>query len=420
MKSSSIDDSGGSASTAERAANASSTRGDSNPPARFERPRVLVVHLSIGGGHSKAATAVANAVKRVQRRAEVALLDLEDVASPLFRAIYKDAYLSLVKSAPRLWGALYSAGLTVRGSGAVPKWLRPRCVGRLAAVVRAFDPHVVLATAAPVSALLGHLIQTGVVRARLAALLTDYHAHPSHLSASVERFLVASTRVAAGLRKLGAPSKAIRVTGIPVDAAFRRTRDPRAARRALGLAPDARVILVMAGALGTGNVSKTIRALDRMRSDAEVVAIAGSNEALEAELRDLRGAGRPHLHPFGYTGMVPQLMAAADLFITKPGGISTTEALCCGLPMVFVDSLQGQEARNQEFFVRSGCAVAVKHKRELASVVDELLGDDTRRATMSERALALALPDAAETVAREVLAMVRPEDANVSAGSRAS
>ncbi|NUN98976.1 MAG: hypothetical protein HUU01_00010 [Saprospiraceae bacterium] len=79
-----------------------------------------------------------------------------------------------------------------------------------------------------------------------------------------------------------------------------------------------------------------------------------------------------------------------------------------------------QEARNQEFFVRAGCAVAVKHKRDLAGVVDALLSDDARRATMSERALGLALPDAAETVAREVLALVRPEDANVSAGSRAS
>lgn len=369
-------------------------------------PRVLVLHLSIGGGHSRAAEAAARAIEKSSRHAEVALLDVQDVASPLFKAIYRDGYLGLVKSAPRLWGALYAAGWRTKRGTAVPQWLRPACVGRLAACVDAFAPDVMVATAAPVSALLSHLRATALARPRLVALLTDYHAHPSHVLPGVDRFLVAAPRVAAALRRLGADPKKIRVTGIPVDEAFAAPVDPDAARATLGVRPDVPVVLVMGGALGSGRILETIRALGSIERPLEILAVAGRNRRVEQELRELRLRGSARLHAFGYTSLVPELMAAANLFVTKPGGVSTTEALAHGLPMVFVDSLHGQESRNRAFFVREGCAVDVRRRRDLAGTVERLLDDEAARSAMSERARAIARPDAAAAVAAEVLAMV--------------
>src|SRR5262245_46996581 len=196
-------------------------------------PRVLVAHLAIGGGHSRAAAAAVRAIRAMAPRAAVADLDITEVATPLFTAIYHDGYLGLVKRLPRLWGALYAAGWRAQRGTAVPQWLRPRCVGRLARVVDSFAPDVVLATAAPASALLSHLKDTGITSARLAALITDYHAHPTHVQSGIDRWLVADNRVAAGLRKPGPNPRRVVGTGIPVGAEFTGPLDRAKARRRL-------------------------------------------------------------------------------------------------------------------------------------------------------------------------------------------
>ncbi len=398
----------GRASTTSRAVEpTSSAHGGSATSAGAAPRRILVAHLSIGGGHGRAADATVKALQRISPRTEVTTLDLAAATSPLFKTIYKDGYLGLVKTLPRVWGAMYSAGWVTRRGSAVPSWLKPRCVGRLAAVVGEFAPDAILATAAPVSALLSHLRETGAMSAPLAALITDYHAHPAHLSPAIDVFCVAGHRVAAGLRKLGAPSDRVRITGIPVEAAFSAPMDPARTRVMLGLDPRAPVVLVMGGALGTGRMIETIRCLARVPGPIEIITVAGKNEELLERLGRVRFDGDTRLHAFGFTDRVPEMMAAATLFVTKPGGMSTTEALCRGLPMVFVDPLRGAESRNLEFFVRGRCAVAVRHKRDLADTVARLLDDDLALASMRKNAERLALPHAADAVAAEVLALAR-------------
>lgn len=375
--------------------------------AASDAPRILLAHLKIGGGHARAAAAAKRALERLAPDAVVADLDIAEVATPLFSAIYHDGYLKLVKSLPSLWGALYAAGWRAQRGTAMPQWLRPRCVGRLASVVRSFAPDVVLATAAPASALFAHLKETEITDARLCALITDYHAHPTHVQPAVDRFLVADTRVAAGLRKLGADKKRIVVTGIPVEAEFEPARDRAKIRRQLGLSNERPVVLVMGGALGSGSMVRVVRDLQLVEPRPQLVVIAGTNRRLEEKLHELKHESPCALEVYGFTSLVPELMAAADLLVTKPGGVSTTEALASHLPMVFVDAIQGAESRNKEFFERAGCACGADSAETLQAVVRGLLRDDARLAAMRKSAAALARPDAALAVARSVLEMAR-------------
>jgi processive 1,2-diacylglycerol beta-glucosyltransferase len=372
-------------------------------PARSNAPRVLLAHLSIGGGHARAAAAAKDALQRRAPRATIADLDIADVATPLFTAIYHDGYLSLVKSLPSLWGALYAAGWRAQRGTAVPQWLRPRCVGRLASVVDKFRPDVILATAAPAAALLAHLKETAITQARLVALITDYHAHPTHVQPAIDRYLAADTRVAAGLRKLGADRRKIAVTGIPVAAEFAPAADRAKLRRRLGLASDKPVVMVMGGALGSGSMLRIVRDLLLVEPRPQLVVIAGRNRSLEERLHQLRATSPCPLEIYGYTSLVPEMMAAADLLVTKPGGVSTTEALVCHLPMIFVDAIQGAESRNKEFFERAGCAIGADSRESLQEVVRELLRDPARLAGMRAAAQKRARPDAADAVASNVL-----------------
>lgn len=372
-----------------------------------DAPRVLLAHLKIGGGHARAAAAAKSALERLAPRATIADLDIGEVATPLFSAIYHDGYLKLVKSLPGLWGALYAAGWRAQRGSAVPQWLRPRCVGRLAGVVRAFAPDVILATAAPASALLSHLKETGITAARLIALITDYHAHPTHVQPSIDRFLVADTRVAAGLRKLGADTRKIRVTGIPVEPEFAPAADRARIRRRLGLQNDRPVVLVMGGALGSGSMVRVVRDLQLVEPRPQLVVIAGKNRRLEEKLHELKHESPCELEVYGYTSLVPELMAAADVLVTKPGGVSTTEALISHLPMIFVDAIQGAESRNKQFFERAGCAVSADSAESIQEVVRELLREPSRLEAMRRAAGVLARPGAAEDVARAVLDLVK-------------
>ncbi len=378
-------------------------RQGSDPPERTTRPRVLLTHLAIGGGHARAAAAAKLALETIAPEAEIADLDIAEVATPLFTAIYHDGYLGLVKSLPRLWGALYAAGWRAQRGSAMPKWLKPRCVGRLAAVVSSFAPDVILATAAPASALLAHLKETGITNARLAALITDYHAHPTHVQSAVDRFLVADTRVAAGLRKLGASREKILVTGIPVEDEFTRPLDAARMRRRLGLETNRPVVLVMGGALGSGHMLRVVRELQLVEPRPQLVVIAGRNRKLEESLHQHRQRSPYPFEIYGYTSLVPELMAAADILVTKPGGVSTTEALVRHLPMVFVDAIHGAESRNRDFFEREGCALSVDTPEKLQPVVRSLLLHDSRRIEMRVAAAKLARPNAAHDVATAVL-----------------
>lgn len=369
--------------------------------------KILVTHLPIGGGHARAAAAAMKSLERLAPRAEIADLDIAKVATPLFNAIYHGAYLGLVKSLPRVWGALYGAGWRAQRGSAMPEWLKPRCVGRLAAVVAALEPDVILATAAPAAALVSHLKDTGVTNARLAALITDYHAHPTHVSRGIDRWLVADKRVAAGLRKLGADRKRIDITGIPVEPEFGTGIDRDRARRRLGLPQESPVVLVMSGALGSGHMVRMVRELMLIAPTPQLVVVAGKNRELEEKLHQLKARSAFPLEVFGYTSLVPELMAAADVLVTKPGGVSTTEALVRGLPMVFVDAIHGAESRNKTFFVRAGCALAADREEDLGRIVSTLLRHPEKRAEMRRAASKIALPDAADAVAKIVLGLAR-------------
>jgi processive 1,2-diacylglycerol beta-glucosyltransferase len=385
------------------AGNSEETDGQGEKAPEAGAPRVLFAHLSIGGGHARAAQAASRAMRRLAPNAEIADLDLAEVATPLFNAIYHDGYLGLVKSMPRLWGALYAAGWRTGRGSAVPDWLKPRCIGNLAAVLDAFAPDVVLATAAPVSALLAHLKERGACQAALAALITDYHAHPTHMQPAIDAFLVADQRVAAGLRKLGAHGSKVVVTGIPVEPEFVAPLERERARRRLGFDVRAPVVLVMGGALGSGHMVRVVRELLAIEPTPQLVVVTGRNRRLEERLHVVKSRAPGRLEIFGWTSLVPELMAAADLIVTKPGGVSTTEALVRGVPMVFVDAILGAESRNRAFFEREGVAVGASQLDRLGAMVAALLADPDRLAAMRAAAKRCARPDAAADVARVVL-----------------
>jgi processive 1,2-diacylglycerol beta-glucosyltransferase len=201
----------------------------------------------------------------------------------------------------------------------------------------------------------------------------------------------------------GADKKNIVATGIPVAAKFAAKVDAFAVRKTMGLRDDLPTVLVLSGGFGMGPVEKIVTELNKAKGDFQAVIVCGRNEELRRAL-----AAQDHKHPtrvLGFASNMHELMAIADVIVTKPGGLTSSEALAVGKPLFILDPIPGQEAANSDFLLERGAATKVNRVEDLPFRLQELLGSK-KLATMAKAAKTLGRLKAAEAVCKEVMARV--------------
>jgi processive 1,2-diacylglycerol beta-glucosyltransferase len=244
-------------------------------------------------------------------------------------------------------------------------------------------------------------------RTRQAIVVTDFDVHAQWICTKQARYFVALEETRAHLEELGIPAPRITVSGIPIDPAFAIAKDKAALREKYGLRREGVVILISAGGFGVGKIRLLIQPLLRLRHPAQVVAICGRNEELKAQLEDeaaaLAPGARVGLKVVGYTTAMDEYMAAADLVVGKPGGLTTSEALARGLIFVIVSPIPGQEERNSDHLLEEGAAIRCNNLPVLAYKIDRLLDDPARLETMRANVQRLARPRAAREIVARLL-----------------
>jgi processive 1,2-diacylglycerol beta-glucosyltransferase len=364
--------------------------------------RILVLSASAGAGHLRAAEAVAKAMALEAPGAEARHIDVLTLAGRPFREAYSQFYLKLVERAPALWGFLYDR--LDRPPKQVPAALRSALhrwnTRRLVDEVRAFAPDAIVSTHFLPADVLGRERRKGRLGAPLGVVITDADVHRLWVHRGVDRYFVARDEAGALLEGLGYGAAQVQVTGIPIDPRFAAAADRPALRRKHGLPDAGPIVLLLGGGFGVGPVRELARALAEARRPALVVVVAGRNEALR---RSLVAQAGPRVRVLGFTTEMHEWMAAADLLVTKPGGLTTAEALARGLPMVLVNPIPGQEERNADALLESGAAVKANTRETLAWKVDSVLGSPERLAALRAAALRAAHPRAAFDVARWAL-----------------
>jgi len=236
--------------------------------------------------------------------------------------------------------------------------------------------------------------------------------HAQWLTREVDQYFVALDETRAHLVRLGIPTDTVTVSGIPIDPVFAEPKDRRAMRVKHGLDPDRTILLVSAGGFGVGPVERLVRSLLELQHPAQAVVICGRSAPLKAKLDALAATVPPahgvRLKILGYTTEMDEYMAAADLMVGKPGGLTTSEALARGLVMVIVNPIPGQEERNADHLLEQGVAIRCNNLPVLAYKIDRLLDDPARLAAMRANVGRLAHPHAARTIVDTLLALDRP------------
>ena len=359
--------------------------------------RVLIATVTAVGGHLAAAAALDEAWRSCRPGDVVERIDLLRFFSRLHRKIYSDGYVQLVERAPEIWGMMFKNTdnpIAVRRLHRLKRAFPSNSRRRFARHVKQFKPDVVLCTHFLPLELLGQMRRTrGGVKPLTVSVVTDFEAHALWMDSCVDLYCVAAQETRVRLVARGAPAECVVATGIPISGRFAVEPDAKAVRKTLGLRDDLPVLLVLSG--GMGPVAEILSALDRVPRPFQTVVVAGRNEELR---RDLAAQDRKHpTHVLGFASNMHELMAVADLIITKPGGLTSSEALAVGRPLFILNPIPGQEAANSDFLLEHGAAAKVNRVEDVPYRIDQLLGSK-KLGQMARAAKALGRPLAAREI----------------------
>lgn len=365
----------------------------------------MILAAGVGSGHNMAASAVEAGLAELLPGAQVKRLDILETTNQVFNRLYDDGYFQLVSEAPWLVGWGYdNAEPPFKLSSSPLQWLEDLNMLGFVRELREYDPDVVICThflPARVSAL---LIARGLLRARMTVVTTDYDFQGLWLCSPFHQFFAARAESREYLLTLGIPADRVTASGIPVRQGLEGPVDEAAIRAEFGLEPDLPVVLISAGAAGGSYALSTVRQAMRMQHRFQAIVICGRNAELKAEMDALVVGREADFKVLGFTDRMADLMRIGSLFVGKPGGLSSSECMAAGLPMVIVNPIPGQEVRNADYLLEEGAAVRCNYGTTVGYKIDQLLGDPERLARMAAAARRVGRPDAGREVAAVTLA----------------
>jgi processive 1,2-diacylglycerol beta-glucosyltransferase len=383
------------------------------------KQKVLLLSVSAGAGHVRAAEALRLTAEAEFPQLETLHLDAMDYVPSTFRKVYTDFYITLVNSYPTLWGMLYQRSSEADPDGPMQKLRRAierLGTGDLRKAINAFAPAAIVCTHFLPAEILMREIRRGRVDVPVWVQVTDFDLHGMWVIPCMTGYFAASDEIAFRMRANRIDAERVYTTGIPVMPAFTVPQDRQSCAARFGLDPGKRTIMLMGGGAGVGRLDEVAAGLMRLEQDFQLLVLAGRNEAALARLKAHAAEHPGRLFPYGFTNEVAQLMACTDLVVTKPGGLTTSECLAMGVPMVVYAPIPGQEERNADYVLEQGAAWKAIDQVSLEYKLRQLLAEPDRLAGMRECARRLGRAHAARHVLETVQAgLGRLECASASA-----
>jgi processive 1,2-diacylglycerol beta-glucosyltransferase len=376
-------------------------------------PRILVLSASVGAGHLRAAQGVELAAKKMVPDAVVRNIDVLDMTNSAFRRLYGKAYLDLVNKAPHVLGYFYDMLDRPSTSGKNRSDRLRLAVEKLN--LKGFmnflqeEPwDLVINTHFLPAEIIAHLRKKKKLDVPQVTATTDFDTHRMWVNQPCDRYFTATEEGGLYLRHWGVPGDVdIFATGIPIHPVFAEPKQRADCLKRQSLTGDRPIVLQLAGGFGVGPIEKIYRALLDVEVPAEIVVVTGRNEKAKKGLEAVEVPKRHLAHILGFTDQIDELMAVADLVVSKPGGLTTSETLARGAAMVIVNPIPGQESRNSDFLLENGAAIKVNNLATLSYKLTSLLKNPGRLEQLKANARRLGRPRSAFDVVEKSLQLIR-------------
>ncbi len=352
--------------------------------------KILIFYASYGGGHLSAANSIKDYLSNHYENIDVELIDCMKYINKPIEKITTTAYNEMAKKAPWAWGKIYSdsqkgplAHITTRSNQVFAiKLLR---------LLREKKPDLIISTHPFGSQMCSYLKRKGKITSKIATILTDFAPHDQWLVGSdyTDYFFVAHNKMKEYLISKNIPENKIFATGIPISNKFLETFNTSKILSSLGLKENLKTVLFFAGGkFGLGK-SRTLEIFNTLVNDfnnIQVIAISGKNKKMYEEFNQIvKIANKTNfIKIFEFVNNVPELMAVSDVVITKPGGLTTTESLVSGLPMIIINPIPGQEEENAQFLEHSNVGIWLKKQMNITETISNFLSDNEKLKQMKE------------------------------------
>jgi processive 1,2-diacylglycerol beta-glucosyltransferase len=368
--------------------------------------KILVLYAEAGSGHRMAAQAIAEAVRKKDPQSSVESLDILNLCRPLYAYFYPRIYRFLVAETPFLWGFFFwvlHQAMRFSLFRVIRHGLNAFQASRLVKRLIAEPPDCVVATHFFPLEVVSGLKKSGGFKGQVWGVITDVGVHRLWVHPQVDCYCVASERTQRELCKEGISSDRVSVTGIPVREAFIEARKEYA--RSKDDSKQEFRILVASGGIGVGPVAEWVQELSKLESSIRVDVVCGENKALHELLqRRVREWGvEDRVVPLGFVRNMHELMAACDVMITKPGGLSIMEAIATCTPLVVTSPIPGQEEVNSSWLLEMGFAWSIKSPSELSGLIQDFCDHPEKLEVVREAMDKKGKPRAALTIAQMIL-----------------
>ena len=369
--------------------------------------KILIFYAAYGGGHLSAAKSINQYINENYKNVETRLVDCIKYINKGIDKVTTLAYKEMAKKAPWAWGKIYNQsqqGMMAHISNGTNKLMSIK----LNKLFDEYNPDIVISTHPFGVQMTSYLKSKGKTNCKIASIMTDFASHDQWLVGSdyIDYIFVSHEGMKKEIIKKGISESKIYATGIPLSNKFLQHFDKRKIKSSFDLDFNKKTILFFGGGefgLGKDMTLKILKAfIDNIENDFQIVAISGKNEKMQQSFFNLVGSN-PNVQVYGYTDEVPELMSISDLVVTKPGGLTITESLASGLPIIVINPIPGQEVENAEFLEKQGVAVWIRKTENPEEAVADLLSNPEQLKHMKIKSKLLAKKSSTADICKTIL-----------------
>jgi len=367
------------------------------------KKRVLLMYISKNSGHHHASLALEKAFHQLSDDVETLNIDSFHYTNPIFEKIINKLYMSVIKRKPEFWGHIYDNPQVVRRTQKLKESIHKYNSGKMKDLLDDFKPQAVVCTQAFPCGIVADYKKNNSTNITLVGVLTDYAPHSYWVYDNVDHYFVPSAESKERLVEGGVLEDRVVVTGIPIDPKFRKVTNKEKVINSLKLSSNKPIILVMGGSQGIGPIKEIMKALSNSKLDFQIIVITGTNKKLYRYLEKKSHQITKRTVVLGYSDNINELMEISTVVISKPGGVTISEAFAKSLPVFIIKPIPGQERLNADHLVKYKVGININNLQDTEIFLKELLLNSSALNNMRNRAKAFSKPNSALDIASTVL-----------------
>jgi processive 1,2-diacylglycerol beta-glucosyltransferase len=371
----------------------------------MHKKNIILMYISEVSGHHSATIAIEKAIKTIAPETQTMNINAFRYTNPISEQIVNQIYTTVIKRTPKLWDMIYDNPEVKKRLDKIKDAVHKMNTPKFARLFDKFTPDIVICTQAFPCGMVADYKKTCNSDIKLIAVLTDYIPHSYWVYDDVDLYITPSDEVSRRLILKGVPAEKIRSLGIPFDPKFNAHVDKEKIYHKLALNPDLKTVLVMGGGQGLGPIKTIVKALEKVKCDFQEVIVTGTNKKLYRSLKKKAKRYKKRIHLLKYVDYINELMTISQVIVTKPGGITTSEALSKKLPMLILKPIPGQEESNTVYLTGKKAAIRITKPKEITHLIEDLFTDSHKLKAMAEAAGHLDKPHAAMDIAKLALTL---------------